>query len=275
MKKYPGLIFHSAGLWYLSGTHKQSFMHSRQISMVSIILVILTGIWILCMALLMRQEGSVIATFEDACDFVREPGGLFYVTYLNVVVLTIFDVVLFGLLYLRFRTAYPALSLTAVLFVPVYAAYNMFVYISQVSVVQKIIHIYDGVVSDEVMNVLLGQFLQMWEHSAIAFVNNYAYAILGIPAVLFGMAIYRLGTVLGRITGILLMLNALVCLLGIVGIITGSHTLAYGSAIGGGLFFLSLIGMSVIFWKDCYLCRVDLVFSLKWLFSHADILKPL
>jgi hypothetical protein len=225
-------------------------MHSRQISTISIILVLLTGIWILSMALLMQQQGDVIATFEDAYDFVREPGGLFYLTYLNVVVLTIFDVVLYGLLYLRFKTDYPALSLTAVLFVPVYAAYNLFVYISQVSVVQKIIKIYDGVASEEVLNMLLGQFLQMWEHSTLAFVNNYAYAILGIPSVLFAIAIYRLGTVPGRITGMLLMANALACLLGIVGIILGNHILAYGSVMGGGLFFFSLIGMSIVFWKD-------------------------
>jgi hypothetical protein len=225
-------------------------MKSRQISIVSIILAILTGIWILCMILLMQQQGSVIATFEDAYDFVKDPGGLFYLTYLNVVVLTIFDVVLFGMLYLYFKPAYPVMSLCGVLFVPVYAAYNMFVYISQVSVVQKIISVYDGLISEEVMQVLLGQFIQLWEHSTIAFINNYAYAILGIPSVLFGIAIYRMKTGVSRATGLLMIFNAFACLLGIVGIITGNHFLAHGSAIGGGLFFVSLIGMSIIFWKD-------------------------
>jgi len=236
-------------------------MKARQISIVSIILAILTGIWILCMILLMRRQGTVIATFEDAYDFVKDPGGLFYLTYLNVVVLTIFDVVLFGMLYLYFKPAYPVMSLCGVLFVPVYAAYNMFVYISQVSVVQKIISVYEGQVSEEVMQVLLGQFIQLWEHSTIAFINNYAYAILGIPSVLFGIAIYRMkpgldspGSItipgLSRATGLLLILSAFTCLLGIVGIITGNQALSHGSAIGGGLFFLSLIGMSIIFWKD-------------------------
>jgi hypothetical protein len=235
-------------------------MKSRQISIVSMILALLTGIWIICMVLMMQQHGTVMATFEDAIDFVRNPGGLFYLTYLNVVVLTIFDVVLFGLLYLYFRQAYPALSLCGILFVPVYAAYNLFVYISQISVVQMIISDYDGVISEEVMQVLLGQFIQLWEHSTVAFVNNYAYAILGIPSILFGIAIYRRQpeaegrsgtgiTGLNRATGILLILNALACFLGVAGIITGNHILANGSAVGGGLFFLSLVGMSIIFWK--------------------------
>jgi len=30
----------------------------------------------------------------------------------------------------------------------------------------------------------------------------------------------------------------------------GNLVLSQGSAIGGGLFFISLIGMSIIFWKD-------------------------
>lgn len=235
-------------------------MKSRQISIVSMILALLTGIWIICMVLLMKQHGTVMATFEDAIDFVRDPGGLFYLTYLNVVVLTIFDVVLFGLLYLYFRQAYPALSLVGILFVPVYAAYNLFVYISQISVVQMIISDYDRVISEEVMQVLLGQFIQLWEHSTIAFLNNYAYAILGIPSILFGIAIYRMKpgaegrnragiTGLDRVTGILLILNALACFLGVAGIITGNHVLANGSVVGGGLFFLSLVGMGIIFWK--------------------------
>ncbi len=227
-------------------------MKPRQISIVSIVLAVLTGIWIVCMILLVKQSGTVIATFEDAFNFVKDPGGLFYITYLNVVVLTIVDVVLFGMLYLYFKSAFPVLSLSGILFVPVYAAYNLFVYISQVSVVQKIITVYDGQVSDEFMEVILGQFIQLWEHSTIGFINNYAYAILGIPSVLFGIAIYRMKPVVwsSKLTGLLLILNALACFSGIVGIIAGNQTLAYGSAIGGGFFFLSLIGMSIVFWRD-------------------------
>jgi hypothetical protein len=153
------------------------------------------------------------------------------------------------------------LSLCAILFVPVYAAYNGFVYISQVSVVQKIISVYDGAVPDEILNVLLGQFLQLWEHSTVAFINHYAYAILGIPSFLFGIVLFRRkpgpdrskGTgrhVWSRVTGILLILNALACWVGIIGIIMGNQALANGSTIGGVLFFLSLIGMVVVFRRE-------------------------
>jgi hypothetical protein len=72
-------------------------MNKRQISIVSLILAVLTGIWIISMVLLVQERGSFMATFKDAYDFVRDPGGLFYLTYLNVVVITMLDVVLFGM----------------------------------------------------------------------------------------------------------------------------------------------------------------------------------
>jgi hypothetical protein len=235
-------------------------MKPRQISVVSLILALLTGIWIICMILLVQRQGNVIATFEDACDFVRDPGILFHVTYLNAVGLTLLDVVLFGMLYLYFKSEYPVLSICGLLFVPVYAAYNLFVYISQVSVVQKIISVYDGTISEEILNVLMGQFLQIWEHSTIAFINNYAYAILGIPSFLFGIALLRMNpgsdrpgsagnTFWSIVTGILLMLSALACLLGIIGIVAETRVLANGSTVGGVLFFLSLIGLGILFRK--------------------------
>ena len=81
----------------------QPIMNPRQVSIISIILALLTAIWIICMMLLLKQHGAVISTFEDAFEFVNDPGGLFYITYLNMVVLTIFDVVLSGMLYLYFK----------------------------------------------------------------------------------------------------------------------------------------------------------------------------
>ena len=224
-------------------------MNSRSIGYISAVVAALTGTWIICMVVLLQQQGSVLASFEDAFEFVRDPGTLFYITYLNVVALTILDVVLFGMLYLYFKTAYPVLSLSGLLFVPVYAAYNMFVYISQVTVVQRILSLYEGQISEEVLQVLLGQFLQLWEHSTIAFINNYAYAILGIPSALFGIAIFRMKPGLPRITGVLLILSGLASMLGLVGIIAGNKALGSGSAIGGGIFFLSLIGMAILFRK--------------------------
>ena len=63
-------------------------------------------------------------------------------------------------------------------------------------------------------------------------------AVTIFDVVLFGIAIYRMKPGLSKATGLLLILNALACFLGIIGIIMGNQVLAHGSAIGGGLFFL-------------------------------------
>jgi hypothetical protein len=65
-----------------------------------------------------------------------------------------------------------------------------------------------------------------------------------------------------------LSLNALACLLGIIGIITGNKTLAYGSAIGGGLFFLSH-RHEYYFLERLKLFPGSLVFNLLYLFSPS------
>lgn len=251
-------------------------MNSRIISYTSILLAVLTLAWILTLIPQMKIYGGAIDNFEEAYQYVSQPGYLFYFTYLNVVLLTIVDVVLFGLLYLFFKETYPVSSFIGILFIPVYASYNLFVYISQISIVQKFLEVYQDFLNREVTEVFLGQMIQMYEHSSIAFLNNYAYAILGIPSVLFGWMIFRMGGIsmiesqrgkiqgqhgkiqgqngkftglTGRFTGILLILNALACFTGMVGIISGNRLLSSGSAAGGGLFLLSLIGMAILFWK--------------------------
>jgi hypothetical protein len=119
---------------------------------------------------------------------------------------------------------------------------------SQVSVVQKILDLHGSNPDSEAMELVLGQLVQMYEKSAMGFVNNYAYAILGIPSLIFGWMIYRINLA-GKITGILLMLNSLTCIIGIAGIIAGDRFLSNGSVVGGILFFFSLIGMTILFWR--------------------------
>jgi hypothetical protein len=221
-------------------------MRSRYISHTSIILTVLTVAWLVCLALLIRKQGVPVEVLDDAYRLVKNGGALFYITYLNVVVLTLFVVILFGLLYMHFRESHPVGSLLGILFVPVYASYNLLVYFSQISFARRIILMYDGIVDQGVMEVFAGQLLQMWGNSGIAFVNNYAYAILGIPSVIFGWMMYRMNLA-GKITGVLLMLNALACFLGSAGMVIGNRVLSYGSVAGGVLFLFSLIGMAVLF----------------------------
>ena len=223
-------------------------MNPRLISFTAIALAILTALWVVILIPQLNSYGGAIDSYDKAISYISKGGALFYITYLNAVLLTIINIVLFGLLYLFFRESRPVGSLIGILFIPVYASYNLFVYISQVSILLKMLDIYDGTVNPEILEVVLGLMVQMYENSAVSFLNNYAYAVLGIPSILFGCMMYRLN-ITGKITGVLLILNGIACLLGITGVILGNGLLSNGSVIGGVIFLLSLPGMIILFWN--------------------------
>jgi hypothetical protein len=195
----------------------------------------------------MRQYGGGIDSYEEALEYVSSPGILFYITYLNVVILTGMVLMLFGLLYLFFRDTYPAASLSGMLFVPVYAAYNLLVYVSQVSMVPKLIENSGPGAESEVMEFFLGHMIQMYEGSAIGMLNHFAYAVLGVPSILYGRMVYRLNPA-GKISGAALILSGTVCMIGFAGILAGNEVLSFGSALGGMLFWLALLAMAFSFY---------------------------
>jgi hypothetical protein len=79
--------------------------------------------------------------------------------------------------------------------------------------------------------------------------NNLAYAILGIPSIVFGMALSRRGSST-RLPGVLLALNGVACIIGIASVVSGSGLLQQGSIIGGALFLLALIPLSLTFLRE-------------------------
>ena len=96
---------------------------------------------------------------------------------------------------------------------------------------------------------MLRQMIQQWPGSAVNVLNNLAYAILGIPSIIFGMVLSRRGRST-RLPGILLALNGVACIIGMVGVVLGSGLLAQGSIVGGALFLLALIPLSMTFLRE-------------------------
>jgi hypothetical protein len=217
----------------------------------SITLLLLTISWIVFMALSMGDYAPLIDNMEDALEFVKNPGILFYINYINVVILTLTNTIFFALLYLFFKKNYPILSISGIIFIPIYSAYNLFAYTSQISIVQNIQLIYSNPDYVEQIPVLLSQLVQAWNKSSIAFINNFAYAILGIPSIAFGIAFLR-KSLLNKITGWLLIISGIAGIIGIIGIISNNQILSLGSTIGGIFFLLFLIFSSMTFYKKVY-----------------------
>ena len=216
---------------------------------ISIALFILTVSWIILMALSMGDYAPLIDNMEDALEFVKNPGNLFYLNYTNVVFLTLLNTVFFALLYLYFHKKHPILSMSGIIFVPIYAAYNLFAYTSQISIVQHIQDVYTNTEYASQLPVLLSQLIQAWNKSSVAFMNNYAYAILGIPSITFGIAFLR-KSLINKFTGWCLIISAIACIIGVIGIIINNQALSMGSTVGGAFFILFLVFSIVTFYQE-------------------------
>jgi hypothetical protein len=126
---------------------------------------------------------------------------------------------------------------------------NLFAYLSQVSVIPYLLELYKSPEYQGIAETLLRLLAQQWQGSLVSFFNNLAYAVLGIPSIIYGYVLAK-GDKTMAAAGMLLALNGVACILGIIGIAMGNSLLSWGSAIGGGLYFLSLIPLSYGFLRN-------------------------
>lgn len=197
-------------------------------------------------AVLMLAGGGPPATFDAALEKVRLDA-LHHATYLNAAFLTTLPVTaLMAALYGYCKPHVPRWAgLAAIVFVPVYCVLNLLVYLSQITVVPMLVEMSQHAASRGATDVLLMLTLQELPGSAASFFNLLAYAILGIPSLVFGAALARRPGRWLRAAGILLCLSAIGSVLGLVGACAHIEPLRAGVIAGGGLFLFALLALTV------------------------------
>ena len=222
-------------------------MNRKFFGIVSILDLIFTILWLILMIACMRITGP-INSLETAIKSITDIGFIFNLTYINAIILTILTIILFSGLYLYCKSSEPKLSIIGIIFIPIYGVFNLFSYFSQIAIVPKLSVSLD--LSQNRMNeVFLGLMVQGWQDSAIAAINNFAYAILGISSIAFGMILVKKNKI-AKIAGIFLILNAIACIFGVIGIVVGNQLIGMGSAVGGVLFIVALVLLSLMFFKE-------------------------
>lgn len=151
-----------------------------------------------------------------------------------------------GSLYELLRHRFPSLSIIALVFVPVYSLLNLFSYYSQITIVPRLIELGIDPQYRTLSDFLLRQLLQSWPDSAVSIINNGAYAVLGIPSIIFGILLPDLNRKL-RISGVFLVLNGVACLVGIIGYVARQPLLSLGSLVGAVFFLAALAALSWFF----------------------------
>lgn len=210
--------------------------------------LLLTLLWLGLLIADMASAGP-LDTFEQVTAHAARLGWLFYVTYLNAALITLAATAFMSALYVTLKPTAPNWAVIGLVFTPVYCVLNLIAYLSQVTVVPTLVFLRADPLYTATVDVLLRLTLQSWSPSAVAFFNGLAYAILGIPSILFGGLLFRHSGSL-RWGGCLLALNGVACITGIFGYLTGSSLLSQGVIIGGVLFLMALLPLSWAFLRN-------------------------
>lgn len=220
-------------------------MQTRLLGALSLICLVLTILWLIFF-LAGKAIAGPLETLDQVVANVHGAPAFFYVTYTNAALITVSAVMLFAALYLHYRPISPGWSAIGVAFVPIYGAMNLVVYLSQVSVIPRLLQLQAEPQNQTLAEFLLRQALHQWPDSAAFALNNLAYAVLGVPSIVFGVLMLKSTPALG-LGGAFLLLSGLASIAGFIGVAMQSAWLSQGSAVGGVLFLLALVSMSRTF----------------------------
>jgi hypothetical protein len=220
---------------------------SKLVVFLSLACLVLTALWVGLLIADMASAGP-LETFEQVAAHASRLHGLFYATYLNAALLTLTAIAFFAALHAWLKSTAPDWALIGLVFVPIYGAFNLVAYLSQVTLVPALVTLRLDPQYTHTADALLRLTLQAWPGSTIAFFNGLAYGILGIPSILYGLLLWRCGGALGW-GGRLLALNGAACILGAIGSLSGSALLTQGVMAGGFLFLAAMFPLAWGFWK--------------------------
>lgn len=221
-------------------------MKPRFLGVLSLVCLIGSILWLVMMIAGMAGAGP-LDTFGQVLTYVSKLDALFYLSYLNAAFLvTIPAVFLMTGLYVYCKPVSPAWMVLGAAFIPVYGTMNLFAYLSQITLVPALVELRRVAEYQAACDVLLRLAIQQWPGSVVAFFNGLAYAILGIPSIIFGIALIKHPRP-QKGGGILLALNGAACILGVAGSLAGNSLLSGGTVLGGVLFILALFPLSWYF----------------------------
>lgn len=223
-------------------------MKTQWLGWLALLTLILTTLWLILMIWDAATAGP-LNTFDQVLAHVSKHGWSYTLTYINAGLLTTSVIALMGGLSLYSKPFAPRWSRVGLIFVPVYGVLNLIAYLSQITLVPALLEAIQNPELEATARLLLRFSIQLWPSSVVSFFNGLAYAILGIPSIIFGWAIIQGNRAL-RFAGWLLALNGIACILGTIGQLMDNRFLSQGTLLGGALFWLALFPMTFVFLRN-------------------------
>ena len=179
--------------------------------------------------------------YIDYVNWAANPDIFFTGNYINATLLTITAIALYAFLYGFLKNKYENYAMLGLVFIPIYGALNIISYSVQISVVPLIA---SSSLDSPDKIYFASQFIQANSKSIIGFMNGMAYAILGIPSIIYGFLMFKESK---KLSGVFISLNGVFCIIGIIGYTFNNSILAMGIMIGGIIFLGGLVAMAFEF----------------------------
>ncbi len=220
-------------------------MKVKTLGLISLLTLLSTITW-LGATIAYNANAGALDTFDQILVHVSSLEPLFFISYINAAILTLLNLLFMAGLYLYCRESTPAWSAMNAVFIPIYGALNLVVYLSQVAIVPRLV---DLQVTEPAATLLLREVIHLVPGSTVAFINGLAYAVLSAPLIVFSLVLLKEGRLL-RTAAWLFLLAAVADVIGLVGILIDSSGLTLGLLIGGVFYLLALIPSTIAFLGD-------------------------
>lgn len=212
----------------------------KEVKNAAFILMIFTIIWLILTGISMSQVESSWSDTEYL-RWVSKPDIFYTLNYVNATIFTFIAIILYTVLFRYLYQKSKLLGLLGFIFVPIYGVLNLICYSIQITIVPSIAN-HTLISSGDILFV--SQLIQSRSGTLIGFINGLAYAILGIPSIMYG---YMLINDTKRLSGLFMLLNGISCIVGIIGSMIQNNIMSKGIMLGGIVFLISLVFMVLEF----------------------------
>ena len=214
-------------------------MEKRTAGYLALTTLILTFLWLVTLVWMMTAAGS-LTTYDRVLAFSASQPASFFGNYLIAFLVTLSAIFFFYALPTVAGKHHLHLAQLGSSVIPIYGGLNLLIYLWQITGLQRVIDLLASPESRQAAGLVVQQTIHLWPGSAAALFNSLAYALLGIPSMIYGFLMLSQGKQL-RFGGILLACNGLACILGFIGSTLSLKWLAQGTLLGGVLFFFALV----------------------------------
>ena len=220
-------------------------MKNKYIGWLGVAVAVTTVLWIVLM-MIAESTTSTVEDMDTKVMLIKSELYLYKMSYLNAGLLTFLNIMFMSALYLYCKHTNDFWSTLGFAFIPIYGITNLFAYLSQVFLVPEIIDLYISPATHNFAKLLLNMTVHTWPGSLVEAINGMAYALVGIPSIIFPLISMRKPGLLAA-GGYLLMSSGILSILAFLGILISAGFLILLSVAGGIVFLISVFLISYHF----------------------------